>query len=537
MTSLEHIDRMTREELAAVLDEKTALKDQVSELQQQLDWFKRQLFGEKSERQLHVDLSHQLSLGEAGSAAAATAAAAAPPDATSVAGHSRRKARSATDVLSEGLRFDDTVPMIVIDLIDADMDSIPPDELVLVDEKRTYRMAQRPAAYEIFCYARKTFKHRKTGQFFCAPAPPSVLERSSADVSLLAGMLVDKMIYHLPLYRQHQRMADCGITVSRASLTNWTKRACDLLEPIHDAQLRSILSGDIVTMDETPIKAGRKGQGKMKRGYFWPVYGDRDEVAFLYAPTRAQSMINDTLKNFSGVLLTDGYKAYDSYAEQTESIVHAQCWAHARRKFIDAQTAEPAHCQVAIDHIALLYQEEARIHEQGLTGKSKVAARAEHCRPLVLQFFEWLDQMVNEQLLLPSNPFLEAAAYARSRRKQLEVFLDYPDLPLDTNHIEREIRPVAVGRKNWMFCWTELGAKQLGIAQGLLRTCRLHGVDPYVWLIDVLQRVSDHPASRVHELTPSRWKDCFGSNPLQSGVQLRQAIVEGRGDLCPENWT
>jgi len=532
MTSLERADTMTREEVAATLDEKDSLQERVDDLQRKIDWFNRQLFGEKSERQLHPDLSRQLSLGE-GKIATASADHPDPAPQTPVAPHKRRKARSAMDVLTEGLRFDETVPMTIIELVDADMQAIPKDELVRIDEKRTYRLAQRPAAYEVVCYSRPVFKHRKTGEFFCAPAPASVLERSCADVSLLAGLLVDKLLYHLPLYRQHQRMGDNGVVVGRSSLTNWTQRAIDLLEPIHEAQLTSILDGRTLTMDETPIKAGRKGngagKGKMKRGYFWPVYGDQDEVSFLFAPTRARSVIEQTLDGFTGVLLTDGYGPYDQYASKTNDITHAGCWAHTRRKFIEAESAEPRLCKMALDHIGVMYKQEALILERGYTGKEKIAARAEHCRPLVEDFFEWLDQMVNEQLLLPSNPFLGGAAYAQTRRKQLTVFLDYPDLPVDTNHIEREIRPIALGRKNWMFCWTELGAKQLGIAQGLLRTCRLHGIDPYTWLVDVLQRVAEHPASRVDELTPRLWKGCFGSNPLQSDVRLRQENVEGRG--------
>lgn len=527
MTLHERAAQMTPTEIAAMLEETASLQARVQELQQQLDWFKRQLFGKKSERQISLDLSRQLSLGEEGAQEPKVDSPAV--EQTSVASHSRRKARSAKDVLAEGLRFDASVPMTIIELVDADMQAIPQGELLRVDEKRSYRLAQRPAAYEVICYSRPVFKHRKTGEFYCAPAPPAVLERSPVDVSLLAGLLVDKLLYHLPLYRQHQRMADCGITVSRGSLTQWTQRAVELLQPIHQAQLASILKSQTLTMDETPIKAGRKGPGSMKRGYFWPLYGDQDEVAFLFAPTRSQSMIETTLSGFQGVLLSDGYDPYALYAAKTNEIVHAQCWAHTRRKFVEAQIVEPHLAQLAIGHIGELYEQEAWVRERGYKGREKIAARAERCRPLVEEFFEWLEQTASEQLLLPSNPFLEAAAYALSRRKKLEAFLEYPDLPVDTNHLEREIRPIALGRKNWLFCWTELGAEQLGVAQGLLRTCRLHGVDPTTWLIDVLQRVAEHPASKVAELTPRLWKTHFAHAPLQSDVRLRQELVEGRG--------
>ena len=450
MTSHERAASMSRDEIAALIDENAALAARTDDLQPQLDWLKRQLFGEKSERRFDLDTSRQLSLGEG--IVEKPKAAPPIPEPIRVPEHARRKQRSEGDVLPEGLRFDDSVPMTIIELVDAETDGIDPADLALIECKRTYRVAQRPGAFEIVCYERKALKHRKTGQIFCAPAPDNVLEKSHADVSLLAGMLVDKLHYHLPLYRQHQRLADAGITVSRSSLTNWTQRAIDLLTPIHDAQLASILSGQTLAMDETPIKAGRKGKGQtkgqMKRGYFWPVYGDRDEVAFLFAPTRARAMVDKTLEGFAGVLLTDGYDPYARYAERTHDVVHAQCWAHTRRKFIEAASADPKLAQSAVAHIGLLYEHETWIRERGLTGKEKLAARAERCLPLVKQFFEWLDHLVNEKALLPSNPLLGAIEYARSRRAGLEVFLDYPDVPMDTNHLEREIRPIAVGRKN-----------------------------------------------------------------------------------------
>ena len=141
-----------------------------------------------------------------------------------------------------------------------------------------------------------------------------MLPGSSVDVSFLAGMLVDKFRYHLPLYRQHQRLADAGIRVSRASLTNWAGRAIDLLAPAVEAQAAHILQGATVAMDETSIKAGRTGPGKMRAAYFWPVYGEDDEIVFHYAPTRAHEHVEAFLGNFSGTLLSDGYAAYAAFA-------------------------------------------------------------------------------------------------------------------------------------------------------------------------------------------------------------------------------
>jgi transposase len=131
--------------------------------------------------------------------------------------------------------------------------------------------------------------------------------------------------------------------------------------------------------------------------------------------------------------------------------------------------------------------------------------------------------MVREQVLLPTNPFTVATHYALTREAGLRVFLEYPEVPLDTNHLEREIRAIAMGRKAWLFCWTELGARYVGIVQSLIASCRLQGVDPYVYLVDVLQRIDIHPAFEVHLLTPRLWKQHFADNPLRSDLdRLRQ---------------
>jgi len=143
---------------------------------------------------------------------------------------------------------------------------------------------------------------------------------------------------------------------------------------------------------------------------------------------------------------------------------------------------------------------------------------------------EWLRLVANAaagRRMLPSNPFTEAAEYALAREGPLQVFLEYPDVPIDTNHLEREIRPIALGRKNWLFCWTELGAQYVGVFQSLIATCRLQGINPYTYLVDVLQRVEHHPASDVAALTPRLWKERFADDPMRSDIDriVKNAVV------------
>jgi len=335
---------------------------------------------------------------------------------------------------------------------------------------------------------------------------------------LLACLAIDKFMYHLPLYRQHQRMAAAGIHLARSTLTGLIHRTGDLLMPIYGAQVDSVVASRVLTMDETPIKAGRKERGKMKTGYFWPIFGDRNEVVFPFAESRSGAIVSELLGKYDGVLVSDGYVAYERYVEQIKTVVHAQCWSHTRRHFLRAENVEPQLTETALEHIRHLYEAEARLKPRLLDDAKRLELRALHCKPIVDEFFEWLKTTLEERVLLPRNPFTEAAGYALAREKQLQVFLEYPDVPIDTNHLEREIRPIALGRKNWLFCWTEIGAQYVGVFQSLLTTCRLQGVDPYAYLVDVLQRVESHPASDVAALTPRLWKERFAADPLRSDI-------------------
>jgi transposase len=505
---------MDRTSVAALLashqqltESNQSLTHRVEDLTRQLEWFKRQLFGSKSERRPMDPADRQLSLGE-------WIDPGKPGREITVAEHRRRSRPRPEPVDESGLRFDDTVPVEEIRI------SAPPLDVdhEIVAEKETYRLAQKPASYVVLKYIRPVVKRKDNGTLSSPSAPAAVLGKSVADVSLLACMLIDKFLYHLPLYRQHQRMAAAGVHLARSTLTGWAHRTGDLLVPIYDAQLASVLAGRVVTMDETPIKAGRKVRGKMKTGYFWPVYGDRNEIVFPFSDSRSGAFVQHVLAGYTGVLVSDGYQGYDRFAARIHEIVHAQCWSHTRRHFLKAEGIEPELTETALAYIRRLYEAE----EQGKPSLGDDAKRLEQratlCKPIVDEFFEWLKSTLEQRILLPRNPFTEAAHYALDRETALRVFLEHPDVPLDTNHVEREIRPIAVGRKNWMFCWTEIGAQYVGVFQSLIRTCRLQGIDPYTYLVDVLQRVEIHPANDVAALTPRLWKERFAADPLRSAV-------------------
>lgn len=493
----------------AVLSENAQLRAQVA-------WFQRQLFGRKSERRIVQPDAAQGTLGEAFDAAPD---APAPGKQTRVAAHEKRVTPKRAQADESTLFFEEgKVPLEVIALVNPEAEGLDARDYEVIGERVSYRLAQRPGSYVVLKYVRPVIKRRDTQALSCPAAPSGVIEGSRADVSFIAGLLVDKLVYHLPLYRQHQRLAQSGIRVSRQWLTQLAQAAIALLEPIHDAQWQSILISRVKRMDETPLKAGRDGPGKMKLAYFWPVMGEHEEICFHYQPSRRQEHVEQLLGQTAvaaGVLHTDGYSAYAWYAKKT-GIAHAQCWAHSRRAFVKAEAIEPTRVAQALEHIGELYRVEEDIRQQGLSALAKRAWRQQHALPVAQRFFAWVDKQFEAQGLLPSSPFTKALAYVRERRDGLLLYLDDPDVEIDTNSLERALRAIPMGKKNWMFCWTELGAKQIGIAQSLLVTCKLHDIDPYDYLVDVLQRVGQHPASRVHELTPRIWKQRFADNPLRS---------------------
>jgi transposase len=498
----------------------------IDTLKHQIEWFKRQLFGQKSERFAPQPDPQQMHLGQV-LGQELPVSAVQPEAGQQVPAHTRRKPRSDfTDDSASAPFFDESkVPVETIEVPNPEAQALAPDQYEVIGEKVSHRLAQRPGSYVVLKYVRPVIKRRDTQTLHCPPAPVGVIEGSRADVSFIAGLLVDKFAWHLPLYRQHQRLIAAGFKLSRPWLTQLVQQGAQLLEAIYEAQFESIRASRVKVMDETPIKAGRAGPGKMGSGYFWPVYGELDEVCFPYFESRRHEHVQQALGLTNApntVLLSDGYEAYASYAKKT-GVINAQCWTHSRRGFFEAKDAEPQGAAEALSQIGALYKIEEEIRQRKLSGENKRLHRLTHSKPLVEKFFDWVDRQFEQQGLLPSNPLTKALAYVRDRRAGLEVFLSDPDVPMDTNHVERALRVIPMGRRNWLFCWTEVGAKHAGIVQSLIVTCRLHGIDPYTYLVDVLQRVGQHPASRVAELTPRLWKQHFADKPLRS--DLHRAIA------------
>lgn len=284
-----------------------------------------------------------------------------------------------------------------------------------------------------------------------------------------------------------------------------------------------MLLSRVLAMDETPIKAdkSRTRRGTMHQAYYRPLYGDADEAVLTYADSRAQYVIETLLnERFVGVLLSDGYKAYATYVVKTDGLVHAQCWSHTRQQFFEARDDEPAAVDACLERIEGLYQMEEEIRDASLNSEAMRAYRLRHSKPIVDSLLEWAQEQQQRKALLPSSPFTKALDYLLHRRIGLQIFIEDPDVAPDTKHVERAIRPISMSRKAWLFCWSEVGAEYVGVIQSPITTCKLHQVDPYVYLTDVLQRIDRHPNQRIIELAPRVWKAKFAANPLISELDI-----------------
>nr|WP_197911771.1 transposase [Kineobactrum salinum] len=241
-----------------------ALEAENQRLKQQLDWFKRQLFGRKSEKQL------LLNPDQASLFARENPDTQSPkPPSKVIAEHRRRARRGGHEVNDTGLRFDETVPQTIIDIPAPELQGEQAARYEIIGYKESARLAQQRSIYQLLIYRRPVLRDKHDQTLITPPAPDNVLEECYADVSLLAGLMVDKAVYHLPLYRQHQRMLNSGIVLSRSTLLNYVSRGIALLEPIYQAQWQSVLDSAVLAMDEVPMKAGRKGLGKLLLAYVW----------------------------------------------------------------------------------------------------------------------------------------------------------------------------------------------------------------------------------------------------------------------------
>jgi transposase len=368
-----------------------------------------------------------------------------------------------------------------------------------------------PAQLRVIRTTRPTSACRSCETVVQAPAPERPIAGGLATSALLAQVLVSKYCDHTPLYRQSQIFARHGVDLPRSTLAGWVGGACWWLEALHERLAKNVFASDHLFADDTPVPVLDPGRGRTTTGRLWvyareqrPWGGPEPPAAvYLFAPDRKAERPVAHLANFKGVLHVDGYAGFEQLAENGD-VVLAACWSHTRRKFYEVveATGSPVAAET-LRRIGELYVIEARV--RGQSSAHRLAERRSFSKSVVQSLHSWLEAQLP---LVPRRSTLaEAIRYALARWDGLTRFLHDGRIELDTNPVERAIRPVALGRKNHLFAGSDGGGHRWAVLCSLIETCKLNDVEPYAYLHDVLSRMIDgHPINRLDELLPWAWK-------------------------------
>ena len=335
--------------------------------------------------------------------------------------------------------------------------------------------------------------------------PSRPVEKAMAGEGLLAQIVIDKYVDHLPLYRQMQRFERSGIKLSYSTLTDWVSDTCKLITPLFEALKTEVLQSNYLHADETPIKVMDKDKkGETHRGYYWVYQNSNDKIVFFdYQEGRGREGPTEILQHFRGYLQTDGYVAYDVF-DKKEDITQIHCMAHARRMFNEALDNDRVVAEHAMREIQKLYAIERNCKEQNLSFDAIRTIRQEQAVPIPDSLGKWMKEQYIHAI--PKSSIGKALGYSIERWEKLSRYTENGMLNIDNNPVENSIRPVAIGRKNYLFAGSHEAAKRSGMLYSLLGTCKMHGIEPYTWLKDVLAQISNHPINRIKDLLPHHWK-------------------------------
>ena len=497
----------------------------VEKLKAQIAKFRREKFGASSERIERVIEQLELALEEAQAAGAEAAAPAAPTGAV-----------TEPDPLAEGAASSQPEPAakkkrrtLPPELPRRDVVHTPPDtcktcggnDLRTVGESVTEVLEYIPGRFEVVRHVRPSCSCRKCEAMMQTPMPELPIPRGMAGPGFLAHIAIAKFCDHLPLYRQAEIYTRDGVDIDRGQLAEWLGHIAWLLRPVGELIAEHVMAGRVIHSDDTPVDVLAPGAGKTKTGRQWVYLRDErphaggapPAVLYRYTPDRKGEHCQAELARFVGWLHADGYagfdKLYDTGGPRTVApvqgpprVAEVACWAHVRRKFFDyyKETGSPI-AKAALDKIGALFDIERLI--AGRAAEHRWGVRQRLAKPKINDLAAWLDAQL--QKISGKSDLAKAIRYARWRWDALSVYLDDGRLEISNNAAENAIRPVALGRKNWLFAGSDSGGVRAALFYTLIRSAKLNGVEPEAYLRDLLTRIGAYPISRLAELLPWNW--------------------------------
>jgi len=469
----------------------------VKTLQQQLAQLQKMIFGSKHERFVPSDAHpSQLALDIEAEAVAACSVADAKKISyvkTNMLVEQKPLIHPGRMKLPESLRRQEIIIEPVADITSCRR----------IGEEITEVLEYEPGELFVKKYVRPKYALPDNQGVVIGELPSRPLEKAMAGPGLLAQIVIDKYADHLPLYRQMQRFERGGLKLPYSTLTDWVGSTCRLITPLYEALKAEVLKTSYLHADETPIKVMDKDKkGQTHRGYFWVYQNSIEKLVFFdYQESRGREGPSGILEHFQGYLQTDGYSAYELF-DKKEGITLVNCMAHARRMFNEALQNDEARASYALEQIQQLYAVERDAKEQGLSFAERKILREQRSVPILESLGSWMKAQYME--VAPKSAIGKALGYSIERWDRLSLYTKDGMLNIDNNPVENSIRPVAVGRKNYLFAGSHEAAQRSAMLYSLLGTCKMHGLEPYAWLRDVLQNIADHPINKISELLPQR---------------------------------
>lgn len=383
-------------------------------------------------------------------------------------------------------------------------------DMVCIGKEVTEELDYIPAKYVIRRYIRYKYAamdKKSDSGVLIGSLPERIIDKGIPGPGLLASILTDKYQDHLPLYRQVQRFKRENIPIAPSTIEGWVRQALERLEPLYDCLLEDTRAMGYLQADETTIKVmdGTK-KGACHLGYYWVYHNPLEKtVLFDYQPTRGAAGAENLLKGFKGYLQTDGYATYKKLGRQ-EGVTHLACWAHARREYFNALGNDKKRAETALEFIQHLYAVERKAKESNLESEAIKKLRLDASLPVINQMSEWIKGQLKDPKVLPSSAIGKALRYSAERWDELSNYLYDGRLEIDNNLVENAIRPVALGRKNYLFAGSHKAAQRSAMLYSFFAICKKHEVNPYEWLKHTLQNIMTINHKNIKDLYPQNFK-------------------------------
>jgi transposase len=396
---------------------------------------------------------------------------------------------------------------IVLDVPEKAKVSPEGKELKLIGWEVSEKLEFRPGRLIVNVYKRPKYgspDSESSVGVITAPMPDHPIGKCKADIGLLSHIIVSKFADHLPLYRQNGIFEREGVDIPRATQTSWVLQTYEAIQLLGEELKKAVLESEVLFTDDSIIPLQVKGNGRVKKGRLWVyVRGDPSPplVVFDFSPDRSKQRPLSFIGNYRGYVHADAYSGYDELFRR-EGVIEVGCWVHARRKFDEATSSRYVEATEIMARIAQLYKVEAECRD--LSPQERCRVRQERSTLILDGIFQRMEEL--KAATLPSEPLRKAVDYALNQREALRRYLEDGRLKPDNNTAENAIRPLTLGRKNWLFAASERGAKATALFLGLIQSCKACGINPWEYFDDVLRRIMSHPANRLRELLPDQWQ-------------------------------